>query len=1694
MTHASADVSSWWSALSHGGLLIAPSRLSEHFPEPAPYIDSWTEEKLRSALDRLDARGKGAEAELLDRTLEGALGLGREHHLETGIWEKGSSLGSEYGHRDATGAVIKPRRLWRGTSRDSLPTSRAELPVFFDDAERIGVHRGRRAHARVVEWLRGMDRRLALLTNGRQWRLIHVGLDSDSWAESDSARWFEEGGEGEALRGLRTLLSPSTLIPEQEGATSRLVAAIEATRRGQSELSSSLGENVRKAVELLIASHGAALTDLLAREAQDSVPGEARPVRSQDLYVAACRMVMRLVVLHFAEAREGLLPTDRATYREAYSLEGLRTQLERAAGSSAKGRMKERTSAWPRLLALFRLIASGSTHPDLPIPRYGGGLFAAGGPRDRDPVSRAMAILETACFQGDDRARVSDAHVHEILRLLTRSRIKVRQGNRRTTVVAPVDFSDLSSEYIGILYEGLLDFELRTVEGEAPVVFLDLGDQPALALESLERMEPKAIASLVEKLGKPSKQEVSEDEDGGDDSEEEEEDADQMNPEEGEDAAAEDEPPEEEPESAEEEADDVRGEARARATRWARTAVEAGRLVRKSTSKDPAKIREREQKVDALAERLIARTILPGEWYLVRFGGTRKGAGTYYTKPELAIPTVQRTLRPLCYDPPAGADGQLDTDAPTADWVPKAPEVILALKVCDPACGSGSFLVAALRFLTDALYRSLQHHGRVAEQGDGSVVRLADGESSLRLEDELLPCRPEDEEFEARLRARLRRHVVERCIHGVDIDPLAVELCRLSLWVETLDRNLPFTFLDHRVKCGNALVGCWLDRYEDYPILAWEREGGDRTHSVGKLVAKEEWTKAIRAMRTGEVKRNLVEVILGQGVLDFDSAPHDALRIQAELESCIAEIHTLPVQETEAREAKYSRSYESLAAPLRRSLDLWTAVWFWPAQEISAAPLPSEMKQPRKETRAVLDRLRERLRFFHWELEFPDVFTRNRDGFDAVVGNPPWENLQANPEEYFSNYDPAFRSYGRSQKSACMQEYFELSGDNEIDWLEYCAEFKAYANWSRNAGRPFGDPQAGTVEFRTGSSKRSGTKTIHRKWRGTRASRQGLADPEHPFTRQGGGRVFTYKLFLELAYATIRSSSSSPPATGGRFGMLTPASIYTDKGSQELRRLFLDQCSWEWLFSFENRNKVFDIHRSFKFCALIAAKGGRTDAIRAAFMRHDVEEWSTGAEVSAPYSRAQVDRFSPKSHALLEVSGTKDLKLLEKIYANAAPLGQGSEGGWGAEFALEFMMNTDAKLFPPRQKWEAKGYEPDEYSRWLLTEWHPRTSSSPAPPGAPRHALEPGIILSRSGDQWVHTEEIRDMALPFYQGVMVQIYDPRPKAYVAGGGSRASWDDLGPESAYLHPQFLMARETYRTASSAHHGFKVGFRDISNATNQRTFITTLLPDLPAGNVLGTLRTRSDENAVDLITTLGSLAFDWAVRRRMGGTHLNWFIVEELPGFRVLGSRVREIALRLAGVLPHFSSLALKFVDDDIKQRLSWARLLARSSHERVRLRCILDAIAFASAGLNDADVQHTLSGCDLPLERLEVPSDPRGFWRVDKNLEPELRHTVLAQVAFSDLQADIRAAGGELKSGIEAFLDRNNGEGWFLPEALRLTEYDLGRDERSRHPQPVATRLGPRFYDWQLAQTPEESWRECELHAANLNYGACPTPP
>jgi hypothetical protein len=1587
-----ANRHSAWSALRHSGNLLAPTALAS-LPEPSWQV--WgLSDRLRSALVAFDPAEPSAAtfANLLDVVLEQVCGLAND-------WRKGAGLGAADAEKLLDGTVLRPRRIWAGPTHETLA-------VFTTTGSRLGVGRGRRPVAHVIEYLRRRGLPLGLLTNGSQWRLIWADADSQAWVEWEAERWLEADQLSPELTVLRQVLAP-TALERAEGQASPLLTAIRDTRRGQGKLSSELGERVRRAVETLLRSRQGVLTATWSDH------------QGSDLYVAACHFVMRLVVTLFAEARE-LLPVDNPIYHQAYGLRSLLDQLDRLTPE----RRRARFMAWPRLLALFRLLHQGSPHPAITLPAYGGDLFRPGDP-EGDGSQRALALLEGIAEPPDDHT------LHTLLVLLTRTTQRVREGSGWRTVAAPVDFTELTSEYIGILYEGLLDYELHRA-GQEPVLFLNLGDQPALPLDRLEAMDDQALRALVEKA-KVKKQAAPTEEAGEDDEgeEQDQEDQDSADTADDEAEASGEEPGTTDPASPGEPdaVEDARAEAQARAEVWSRRAARVGKLVSKPRGKTAASTAAYDSQLDAAARQLIADLKLPGELYLVRWGGTRKGAGTFYTRPQLTLPTVRRTLEPLIYD----------------GGIVRPPEALLALKVCDPAMGSGSFLVAALRVLTAAVIAALYHHQRIIRTNGRTTIAC-----------ELLPEADRSqptEGFEERLEAIVRRAVVEHCLYGVDKDQLAVELGRVALWVETLDKNLPFTFLDHKLRCGNALVGTWLDRFRDYPLLAFDRESPDSKYS-GVHHPEKVWHQALKETRQ-EAIRQQVEILQGQLRVSGTTTSDEELRAAVErVRRLYRDLRAVPAGRPDERARIWRERIQSDAAlkRVREAFDTWCALWFWPLDQLDALPLPSALPAPTEAAREVVRSVAEGHRFFHWELEFPDVFTEEHAGFDAIVGNPPWEIQKPSSKEFFSNVDPLYRAYGKQEALQAQRRLFEADPAFELEWLAYLGDFKNRGNFVRHAAEPFGDAKVANHEGGDVSLARGDEGAqLHKLWRSKRGRYRGTSDPAHPFRFQGSGDLNSYKMFLEAGHALLRP--------GGQLGLVVPSGLYTDKGTGALRRLLLERCTWRWLYGFENRNKLFDIHRSFKFCVTIAEKGGHTKAIEAAFMRHDLEDWAE-AKGALAYPAERVSAFSPKSLSILEIRSERDLEVLTKLYANGVLLGDDGPDGWGINYATEFHMTNDSKLFIARDKAEAMGFRPDLYGRWV--------------------------------------DEAGEVLLPLYEGRMIGQFDFSQKGWVSGKGRSAVWREIPWNDKRIEPQFLMRAHDFALARpEAHRDNRVAFMDVSAATNMRTCIAAMLPPVPCGNSAPILHTHRD--GPSLTAALCSWPYDYVARQRCGGLHLNYFVIEETPLPRP--ERVPGISSTMAALIGTHPSLAR------IVMGIGGGHARAAlTTHERLRRRSLLEAVIAALYGLDRDDFAWILKDCDHPTADLGSKAfcrglDPKGFWRVDKDQDPELRHTVLSLAAFDDLTAAIAPAAGDTPTerrdaGIQAFCDQNDGDGWMLPETLCLADLGLTRsvnvgvyDDRARTPQPVRSRLGPRFLDWQLAQTPEESWAECERHARAILEGA-----
>jgi hypothetical protein len=1683
---AKEELHPWWRELRQNGMIISPVVLEEFIPEKVRPVEYYRIERLRNAFTAFSSWSQQEHCD--DKTgLYKWLDVVLEDFLDynNNMWQKHSSISDVFKVSASRrgGSALKPSRVLLNDGDVKQPRF---LVSIDPESKRIGMGRGRNVYSSFLELLRGTSTPLGILTNGWQIRLIFTGTDYDCWVEWDVERWFEDAIGMDQLSGFFVLCGKNGTAPHDSYAFP-LLAKIQESRTRQGELSQVLGEQTRRAVERLLKEVHEPINnspELQLILAQDPTTRTVLSEEEQNkaLYQATIRLIMRMVVSLFAEARE-LLPKENAVFYDSYCIEGLFAQLKKAKSVEGAEALDEQHQAWIRLLSLFRLIYEGSDLQDVPIPAYGGGLFRRGDPKSPDPVLRALALYE------DEHIKISDTVILEVLSLLKIGKIRTGTGRKSSMVSGPVDFSDLRTEYIGMIYEGLLDYQLRKVRpDERAIIILNLGIQPALPFSLLDEMDDRQLKDLIQKLSKEKaeKKIESEDsakEDDSDESQQEQEPAEEITSEDND---------EQEPEVVEEivsEGTDhyleqksvsVPAETSLKIYQWAEKAI---KYIPKKKSKEKTK-NKYQNNIDTKkrARNLIGDIILPGEMYLIRGSGTRKGTGTFYTKPQLAVPTVHRTLEPLVYD--------VEGKGEKRKLTPKTPETILSLKVCDPAMGSGSFLVAALRYLSDGLYESLWYHKKIRAQGnDSTIITLPAGTvANNTASEDSIRCPIDHENFEPMVKARLKRYMVERCIYGVDLNPLAVELGKLALWVETMDRELPFEFLDHKLKVGNSLIGCWFDNFTEYPVMAWMREGGDKGHNWNHCdprilekyyeVEKDKesqpnenkirtgiWTRAIKTVFEERVKPELIRIIQGQKSIDWTYSNEDAVKlIFDKAVRRFERLHGMSIygdsfdeRETFFRDCIIN---DPEIQNLKTQFDLWCAIWYWHGDWMDEeAPTPEKFYKP---TPKILERTRQllnELKFFHWELEFADVFVSGKGGFDAVVGNPPWEISKPKSQEFFSTYDPIFRTRGKQEAIAAQKTLFTQESI-EKNWLLYSAYFKAMSNWNKNAAFPFGD-LADEVKGGTSVSLSRGKKNsnVHSIWRKLRENHQCFADVSHPFRHQGSADINTYKMFLEAAHALCHKS--------GQLGFIVPSGVYTDKGSTELRDLFITKCKWNWIWSFINWNKLFPaIYYRFKFAAVIVEKGNKSDIINCGFNKKTFESWENADREKLSIHSKLISRFSPKSKAILETSTEKDLAIIQKIYTNSILLGDESSNGWGIKYVREFDMTGDSKLFPPKDWWEERGYHPDSYGRWL------------PPEGGSPELIYREKRLGPNGD----------IALPLYEGRMIGQFDFSEKGYVSGRGRSANWPDIPWEKKQIKPQFLMAKTTYKEFGSEYSGLKPCFMSIGSATNMRSMIASLVPDKPCGNAVPILKpTHIPEISSALFSALlNSFTYDYAIRCRLGGMNLNYFVIEETPilcpKVSLEISNLLFFSFRLICVNQLFAPywLILKSAKKEISKTI-WKSLWAITPYERLRLRCNLDAIIAELYGLSYDDLAWILHDCAYPqsyINNVYHTLDPKGFWRVDQEKEPECRHTVLTLKAFADLKL----------MGFDAFCALNNGEGWMIPETLIYASNPDGTiafDTLEGKTVPVRERLGPRFLDWQLAGTPEESWKECEMHAQNI---------
>jgi hypothetical protein len=557
-------------------------------------------------------------------------------------------------------------------------------------------------------------------------------------------------------------------------------------------------------------------------------------------------------------------------------------------------------------------------------------------------------------------------------------------------------------------------------------------------------------------------------------------------------------------------------------------------------------------------------------------GSERKTTGSYYTPHELVAELVKSALDPVIADRLIAAPAS------------EREQALLSIRVCDPACGSGHFLLAAAR--------------RIGQE----LARLSIGE------DEPAPDRVREATCD----------VIAHCIYGVDKNPLAVDLCRVALWLESHTGDKPLTFLDHRIRCGDSLIGVFdlAVLKAGIPDKAFNPLEGDNTGTARALKRRN------RAERSGQ--RELLDWQPAKPIDSFADLSRTIDAVGDETPDALREKKRLFAQ------AQADPAWQRL----RQACDLWAAAFFQPLVPgkpvITTAGLLDHLggrRRPLQLTDLAFE-LGERHGFFHWPLEFPGVFAIG--GFDAMIGNPPWDTMSPDAKEWFSTYAPEIAELAPEPQAKRISELCKDIGIRAA-WEAHCEALYRAANFIRYSGR-----------YR-------------------------LFAPGN----LGKGDFNVWRIFTELALCGVRRL--------GIAAQLVPENFYSGANASAIRAELFTAFELRALIGFENRRRIwFDIDSSLKFAMYAAIKGGRTHEIPAAFginTQQKLTELRRGLPIRLPVEL--VREFSPEALAIAEVAHPADITIVRKLYTRLPKFGEDVPDAPQRRYWAEIHMGNDREDF-----------------------------------------------------------------------------------------------------------------------------------------------------------------------------------------------------------------------------------------------------------------------------------------------------------------------------------------------------------------------------------------------------------------------------
>jgi hypothetical protein len=597
----------------------------------------------------------------------------------------------------------------------------------------------------------------------------------------------------------------------------------------------------------------------------------------------------------------------------------------------------------------------------------------------------------------------------------------------------------------------------------------------------------------------------------------------------------------------------------------------------------------------------------------LRVGLGRKATGSYYTPHSFVRFLVQETLGPLVSE-------RCPKDNPR-------PAEILKLKVLDPAMGSGHFLVEACRFLGARLYEAarlcderLAQYEKTAAAAQNQEIKDQAGAQVTEYRARLNAFLPPDAELLAYLPSRApeaaesglsqkraeaicRRLVAIHCLYGVDKNPLAVELAKVSLWIESHSEGLPLTFLDHRLVLGDSLTGPFTHHLLTYPGSKRPIEDLYTQRLPEKLTAA--LTEAIGLVRD-------IESTLGATIGDVEVKQTMRQRLEAALVpfKVVAAAWAGGVMLDSAGD---DDAYRWLLSKVAESGKLPDDLSSQPRlPEMIARGLGRESVPVHPSEIVALIDTEQVVVAFSYDLAFPEVFFPSgsvitRSGFDAVLGNPPWDKVLPADKEFFASYNFAVLDAATKRERARLQSELLQTDSVRSAYENYVAQFRDLEN-ARDAMYQFQ-----TVEV-------EGERTI--------------------------GKQDAFRLFIERNAQLL--------ARTGYTGVVVPSGFHANEGATGVRRLYLEHLGLLTCFSFENRKLLFEIHRSFKFALLVARGRGPTTKIACAFYLLE-DQWlfqreQRENEQELSYTLPFIRETGGAYLSFIELRSTRDVNVTEVLF------------------------------------------------------------------------------------------------------------------------------------------------------------------------------------------------------------------------------------------------------------------------------------------------------------------------------------------------------------------------------------------------------------------------------------------------------------